>query len=127
MHAVSLHDLTMTDYAAETIAFLNSVMFMIRSPAMNVVPPPLFIRETMSGTTMTDVTCTTLHHANHIHTPGMVAMTMMTQADTDAVLVLLHGETEMEVHTPEAVFDTSLQKDSHTQVLLSRETSISCC
>jgi len=102
-------------------------MVVIQSPAMNVVLLPLFIRETVSGTTMTNVTGATLHHANPISTPGMVAVTMMTQTDTDAVLVLLYRETEMEVHTLEAVFASSLLKDIRTLVPTDRETSVRCC
>ena len=40
--------------------------------------------------------------------------TMMTQTDTDAVLVLPYRETEMQVHTLEAVFASRLLKDIHT-------------
>lgn len=127
VRAVSLHNPTITDNTAETITYLSSIMVVIQGPAMDVVLLHLLLRETVSGMTMTDVISIALPHASPISTPGMVAMTMMTQTDTDAALVLLHRETEMQVRTLEAVFASSLLKDIHTLAPTIRETSLSCC
>lgn len=124
VHAAPLPHPIIPDSTPETITHLSSITGMIQSPTMNVVFHPLCIR--MSVTTMTDVTGVTLHHAHPISTPGMVVM-MMTLTDTDAVLVQLHRETEMQVHTLGAVFDSSHLKDLHTPAPTDRETSINCC
>ena len=102
-------------------------MVVIQSPAMNVVLLLLLLREIVSGKAMTDVTGIALHHSSPISTLSMVTMTMMTQTDTDAALVLLYRGIEMQVHTLEAVFASSLLKDIHTLAPTVRETSISCC
>lgn len=63
---------------------------------------------------MTDVTVTALHHTPRTGTPGTVTM-MAT--NTDAVVVRLHREVEMQVHTPGPVLTSSLLKGMHTPTL----------
>lgn len=126
VHAAPLPHPIIPDSTPETFTHLSSITVMIQSPTMNIVLHHLCIGDAVSGTTMTDGTSITLHHAHPTSTTGMVVLTM-TLTDTDAVLVQLHGETEMEVHTLGAVSDSSHLKDLHTLAPTDRETSISCC
>ena len=120
VHTAPLPHSIMRGSTPETITHLSSITVMSQSPTMNVVPHPLCIRDAVSVTTMTNVTSNTLHHAHPISTPDMVVMTT-TLTNTDVVLVQLHGETERQVPTVGAVFDSSHLKDLHIPAPIDRD------
>ncbi len=126
VHTALLFRPTIPDITPETITYLRNIMVVNWSPVTNVVLLPLFISDSMTGKTMTNVTGSTPHHAHSTRTPGMVA-TMMTLTDTDAVLVQLHNVIKIQVYTIGPVLASSLLKGMHTLATTDRETSISCC